>query len=139
MSLKYEFTGETKKVFGRTLHRIRALKNIKKYGVTAGDIGGWIEKDTNLSQDGNAWVYGDARVYGGEWASSPLYIQGTRYSFYIASKAKIGIDIEIHDATYWKENWDNLMNSLDLKDKQEEYAMYFNLAAKRYGLEELNL
>ena len=30
----------------------------------ASELGGWIEKESNLSQDGDAWVCGDARVYG---------------------------------------------------------------------------
>ena len=61
-NIKYEFTGETKLYFGRTLYKIKAL--ISFGYVSSGDIGGWIEKEENLSQDGNAWVYGDAKVYG---------------------------------------------------------------------------
>ena len=63
---KYEFTGETKKVelFFRTvtLHRIRATV---AFGlVEVGELGGWIEKEENLSHDGKAWVCGDAKVWG---------------------------------------------------------------------------
>ena len=62
---KYELTEETKTLEdGTVLHRIRALIDIPRYGVRAGYIGGWIEKYDNLSQDGDAWVYGDAKVYG---------------------------------------------------------------------------
>ena len=57
---KYEFTGETKVWLGRTLHRIRAL--VAFGDVEVGDLGGWIEKEENLAQEGNAWVYGEARV-----------------------------------------------------------------------------
>jgi hypothetical protein len=59
---KYEFTGEVKVKFGVTFKRIRALidfGNVKK-----GELGGFIEKEENLSYAGNAWVYGDAMVYG---------------------------------------------------------------------------
>ena len=63
MDKKYELTDETKEIWGITLHRIRALMDIPRYGVRAGDIGGWIEAESNLSQDGDAWVGGDARVY----------------------------------------------------------------------------
>ena len=68
MNRKYEFTGETRNWVGRTLHRIRAVRDFGD--VKAGDLGGWIETESNLSNDGNAWVsgnawvYGDARVYG---------------------------------------------------------------------------
>ena len=64
MNNKYELTDETKEIGGITLHRIRALMDISRYGVRAGDIGGWIEAESNLSQDDDAWVGGDARVYG---------------------------------------------------------------------------
>ena len=70
----YEFTGETKNYFGIILHQIRCTEPIKKLGVNTGDLGGWIEKEDNLS--GNAWVYGDAwvsgdaRVSGGNWAET---------------------------------------------------------------------
>ena len=64
MNKKYELTDETNGIGGITLHRIRALMDISRYGVRAGDIGGWIEAESNLSQDGDAWVSDDARVYG---------------------------------------------------------------------------
>lgn len=59
---KYDFTGETLKWYGRTLSRIRALKDFGD--VEAGDLGGWIEKEENLSHEGEAEVYGEAKVYG---------------------------------------------------------------------------
>ncbi len=64
---KYELTEETKTLADNTvLHRIRALRDIPRYGVKAGYLGGWIEKENNLSQDGdacdNACVCGDALV-----------------------------------------------------------------------------
>ena len=63
---KFEFTGETKTIslFFRTatLHRIRA---VAEFGlVKIGDLGGWIEKEENLSHEGKAWVCGDAKVWG---------------------------------------------------------------------------
>jgi hypothetical protein len=57
--MKYEFTGETKIVGDVTLRQIRALDAIVMFGVAAGDLGGWIEKEANLEQ-----VYGDAQVCG---------------------------------------------------------------------------
>ena len=59
---KFELTQEAKIYLGKTLYRIKAL--ISFGNVSAGDMGGWIEKEENLSQDGDAWVYGDAEVYG---------------------------------------------------------------------------
>ena len=64
---KYEFTGETKTLCdGTALHRIRALIDIdlRLRVVKAGDLGGWLECERNLSHYGNCWVYGDANVFG---------------------------------------------------------------------------
>lgn len=47
-------------VIGKKLYRIQALKDFK--GVKSGDIGGYLEKESNLSQYGNAWVSGNAQV-----------------------------------------------------------------------------
>ena len=49
---------------GAHLTRIRALRDIPRHRVTAGDLGGRIESEANLDQSGGAWVSGDARVYG---------------------------------------------------------------------------
>ena len=46
------------------VHRIRALVDIPEYGVKAGDLGGFIEEEENLSHRGSAWVSDDAVVYG---------------------------------------------------------------------------
>ena len=59
---KYELTKETITTLGgRKLHRIRALKNFAD--VKVGDLGGFVEKEKNLSQQGDCWVYDDAKVY----------------------------------------------------------------------------
>ena len=61
---KYELTDETTKSWdGRTLHRIRALVTIASIGVSAGDLGGFIEAEINLEHCGNAWVSGNAQVF----------------------------------------------------------------------------
>ena len=49
---KYEFTGEEKEVLGRTLCRIRAVRDFAN--VHSGDVGGWIESEKNLSHANNA-------------------------------------------------------------------------------------
>ena len=53
---------DTKEWCGITLFRIEATASFGS--VSKGDKGGFIEKEVNLEQDGNAWVYGDARVSG---------------------------------------------------------------------------
>ena len=59
---KYKLTDETMTIYGRTLYRIEALRDFND--VKKGDKGGYIEKEENLSQNGNCWVYDDAMVYG---------------------------------------------------------------------------
>lgn len=59
---KYELTNETISFYGVTLYRIRAIKNFSN--IKAGDLGGWIEKEENLSQAGDAWIFDHAKVYG---------------------------------------------------------------------------
>ena len=59
---KYEFTGEEKQFNGRILRRIRAVRDFGR--VKAGDLGGWIEAEGNLSHDDECWVHGNAQVYG---------------------------------------------------------------------------
>ena len=60
---KYELTDETKTTFGNTLYRIRALKTFND--IQVGDLGGYVESEDNLSQEGNCWLYNDAIVYEG--------------------------------------------------------------------------
>lgn len=45
-----------------TYHRIIALIDIPRHGVKAGDIGGWIQSEYNLSHEGDCWVADEASV-----------------------------------------------------------------------------
>ena len=70
MERKYEFTGETLQHEGHTLHQIRAVDDLPgddMYDippVKKGELGGWIEKEENLSHRGFCWVGGEAKVWG---------------------------------------------------------------------------
>ena len=59
---KYELTQESIEVKGIILYRIKALMGFSN--VKEGELGGFIEKEENLSHSGNAWVYGNAWVSG---------------------------------------------------------------------------
>ena len=60
---KFELTNEfITNMFGTKLFRIRAL--VEFGDVEAGELGGYVEKESNLGHDDNAWVYGNARVCG---------------------------------------------------------------------------
>lgn len=59
---KYELTDETIKIENKTLYRIRALKDIPGY-VKAGELGGFVQSEHNLSHYGGCWIYDNACVY----------------------------------------------------------------------------
>jgi acyl-[acyl carrier protein]--UDP-N-acetylglucosamine O-acyltransferase len=53
MNQKYEFTGATNPQGLRQIRRLRDL-----------EIGGWIQSESNLSEEGDCWVADSAKVYG---------------------------------------------------------------------------
>lgn len=84
---KFELTTESiTNEAGKKLFRIKAL--IDFGDVKAGELGGYVEKEENISQDGNAWVSGDAwvsgnarvsgdaRVSGNAWVSDDAWVSG---------------------------------------------------------------
>ena len=87
---KFELTTDTKMFLGKKLFRIKAL--ISFGNVKAGDMGGYIEKEENLSQYGDAWVSGDAKVYGDARVSGDARVYGD---------AEVSGDAEVYgDADY---------------------------------------
>ena len=74
MEKKYKLTEETINVISKTLYRIEALRDFND--VKKGDKGGFVEKEDNLSQSNNCWVYGDAKVYGNAKVSDNAKICG---------------------------------------------------------------
>lgn len=79
---KYMLVGEaTITENGTTLRRIRALKDIEAFGVKKGDLGGFVESESNLTYDGNAWVGGDAKVYGESRVIGNALVDGTSQVF----------------------------------------------------------
>ncbi|SSZ40897.1 hypothetical protein [Bartonella grahamii] len=73
---KYEFTDETIEIDGHVLHRIRALRDFGyMFGkVNAGDLGGFIEKEDNLSHEGSCWIFDNARVYQNALVTDNAYV-----------------------------------------------------------------
>ena len=57
---KYAVIDETREVNGRTLSRIIAVRDFGN--VHAGELGGFIESEDNLSHQGNCWIYDEAAV-----------------------------------------------------------------------------
>lgn len=79
---KFELTSESVTFLGKTLFRIKALVSFGD--VAEGELGGFIERENNLDQSGDAWVSGDARVcgdakvFGNAWVSGDARVQNCR-------------------------------------------------------------
>ena len=100
---KYEFTGKSKRLDdGTVVYQIRAKKDFggeHSALIKKGDIGGWIEKESNLSHKGECWVddnaiargnvrvYNDARLADNADVSGGLRISGDHT--YIYGNARI--------------------------------------------------
>lgn len=60
MDKKYEIvTTDTSRYNGATIYRIKALKTFEIKGyctVNIGDLGGYVQSEKNLSQEGNCWI-----------------------------------------------------------------------------------
>ena len=75
MEKKYELLKDDFiEVDGRKLYRIRALRGFGY--VEKGELGGYIEREENLTHSGNAWVSGDARVYVDAWVYGNARVYG---------------------------------------------------------------
>lgn len=92
-----------------------------------------------MSQDGNARVYGDARVYGGRWETSPCYIQGTRWSISISSPDTVRCGCQDHTWREWHDRYLQISRKHDAEDVLEEYIRYFNLLCDMYGHEDCKI
>ena len=83
---KFELTAEfVTNVFGKKLFRIKAL--VAFGNVEKGELGGFIEKEDNLSHDGDAWVSGNAQVcgnaqvFGSAWVFDNAQVSGNAQVF----------------------------------------------------------
>ena len=73
-SKKYEFTDETDVIWNTTLHRIRALRDFGS--VKAGDLGGFLECEKNLSHEGEWWVADHAAVMHSAMVKDDAVVKG---------------------------------------------------------------
>ena len=98
---KYELTTNTIVHNGRTLYQIKALMN---FGIIReGDLGGYIESEKNLSQEGSAWVSDDAWVGDNAWVRGNTSIRGnarvSRNADYTTIK---GFGTEYRNTTFFR-------------------------------------
>ena len=89
---KYRLIPEDCKInYGRKLYRIEALKD---FGVIkAGELGGYIESENNLSFDGEAWVCENAEVFDDARICNDALINGNARIYgnaIVSNKAAVG-------------------------------------------------
>lgn len=118
---KYRLTENTKIINEKTLYQIQALVDIPSQGVKKGELGGFVESEENLSQDGNAWirpsaavmdnakVYGNARIKGCLVSDNAEIFGDTRISYDIepiSFEGYIGGDVKIFGDVFIYHNYD---------------------------------
>ncbi|MGI6797919.1 hypothetical protein [Gordonia sihwensis] len=100
----YELTGAHRDVDGRVVHQIRATETLIERGITTGDLGGWIQKTSNVIDRGwvgeDAVVMDDAEVSGDSQVRHRARVEGTakiRKSAVIYDDAVITEDALVDD------------------------------------------
>jgi len=98
---KYELTENTKIVDGTTLYQIKALIDIFERGVKIGDLGGYIEREDNLSHESTCWVGNNACVWGKAcvWGQARVYCNAQ-----VSGKAWIWGNAEVYGRAKVYEN-----------------------------------
>lgn len=90
---------------GVTLYRIRACKdfgNAKK-----GELGGYIESESNLSQKGNAWVFHNARVYENACVCDNAFVFGEARIYgnaFVRDNSRIGDEAKVNGYVHIRGN-----------------------------------
>ena len=97
--IKYEILKKDSIMWkGKTLYLIKALKNFSD--VKKGDLGGYIESESNLSQEGNCWIYDEGKVFDNAFVSGNATIRHNAQVYeyaHVYDNAIIGDFAEIRD------------------------------------------
>ena len=126
---KFELTADTKMFLGRKLFRIKAL--ISFGNVKVGDMGGYIEKEENLSQSGNAWVSGNA-----DYATASGF--GSEYRTTTFFKLKNSDEIGVRCGCFYgtlKEFKEKVKETHGETKKAKEHLMLADLMEYRFSEE----
>ncbi len=93
---KYGFSSTDKICYeGHVLRRIIALTDFSD--VKRGDVGGYVETETNLSQDGDCWIYDDAMVMDRAVVSQNAQVRGKAV---VDKKAKVYENAVVKDSAH---------------------------------------
>ena len=88
---KYKLTENTIECHGYTLTQIEAIRDIGDH-TKAGDLGGWITREHNLSQEGDCWIGEGVKLLVTTFVSEDAYITG---DLIIGGYSNIGGDVRI--------------------------------------------
>lgn len=91
MEKKYELIREGQ------LYRIRALRDIPRYRVEAGDFGGRVDRERNLDQEGDCWIGPGAYVGGNSLVWGESYVGGNAY---VTGDVHVGECARVDGAAY---------------------------------------
>lgn len=81
------------------LHRIRAVSDVRP-GVQKGDLGGFVQSEENLSQDGTCWIFDEAIVCDDSFVDQQAMVSGAavvRGSALVSGRAMIRQNAVIDD------------------------------------------
>ena len=114
-SRKYELTNISMEFGIKTLYRIRALKDFSD--VKRGELGGWVSSEDNLSQEGNCWIYNEAKCMD----NAKMYNNSTMHDY-----------SEMYDYSIMR--GDSEMHSYT---EMHDYAIMYS-CSKMYGCSEMH-
>ena len=86
-------------VFGVKLFRIKCVKSFKY--AKEGELGGFIEKEGNLEQFGDAWVSDNARVYDNARVSDNARVYGDAW---VSDNARVYGDAQVYGDAWVSDN-----------------------------------
>jgi hypothetical protein len=143
---------------GRTLYRIEALKGFNN--VSVGDLGGYVEFESNLSQYNDCWIYDEARVYDNAWVDDsavvygnaevygnavvydsmiitkdPIYITGLPKHIIIITDNHVSVGCETHTFKHWIKHIEDIgkQHEYTEEDIQMYKLLVFQCIQKRTG------
>ena len=85
--------------FGIKLFQIKCTKSFKY--AQKGDFGGYVEKEGNLDQENDAWVFDNARVFGNARVSSNARVSGDAW---VSDNARVSGDAWVSDNAWVSSN-----------------------------------
>lgn len=122
-----------------SLCRIQALRDIPRYGVKTGDIGGYVECEHNLSHEGLCWIGRDARVWGNAQICGDARVGGYAQvcgNALVCDNALVGGYAQVEGNAWVGENalvGNNIYISKNAKIKSSSDILYVCGIGSRFG------